>query len=265
MIDCHEDDKEADEAAADISLLNAGCIAQSHCGHAQHNEGEDERIAEGQPVRHLSAVPEHIDRTDQHAEEHYDTEECIADLLLRRNTLVEEEQRHTECCHDTAVNLRLTLNIDRAVLVDTGELCNEIQHVELRLEGPVRLCEIEFTECQRIVDRQDHEHCTAHCNGSRERHADDDVDNVLAVLLIELDLVRAEEEIEGNVFTTKNKSSSKKKWYYVQYGSKTGYIRSDMLKSVNYQSESGRATDDLNYRAGAGTKMKRKGTIYGLH
>lgn len=67
--------------------------------------------------------------------------------------------------------------------------------------------------------------------------------------------------IKKEVFTTKNKSSSKKKWYYVQYGSKTGYIRSDMLKSVNYQSESGRATDDLNYRAGAGTKMKRKGTF----
>ena len=68
--------------------------------------------------------------------------------------------------------------------------------------------------------------------------------------------------IEREVFTHKKKNGSSYKWYYVRYGKgKKGYIRSSSIKVTSYSHQKGTTTDDLNYRVGPGTSMKRKGTL----
>ena len=68
-------------------------------------------------------------------------------------------------------------------------------------------------------------------------------------------------EIYKEVFTTKKKTGSKKKWYYVNTGAGTGYIRSDLVKVSRYGSATGTATKKIVYRKGAGKKMAKKGKI----
>ena len=63
------------------------------------------------------------------------------------------------------------------------------------------------------------------------------------------------------VFTTKSKSSSKYKWYYVSYSGKKGYIRSDLIDGLKYSAVKGTVTGKVHYRAGAGTSMKSYGTL----
>ena len=63
------------------------------------------------------------------------------------------------------------------------------------------------------------------------------------------------------VFTKKGDVSSKKKWYAVKASGKSGYIRSDLLKSVSYSPIVKVTTDALNYRSGPDTKFKRIGTL----
>ena len=63
------------------------------------------------------------------------------------------------------------------------------------------------------------------------------------------------------VFKTNNKSDSKNKWYKVKVGKKSGYIRSDLVKITKYSSSSAWTSDELNFRAGAGTSMKKKGAL----
>ena len=67
--------------------------------------------------------------------------------------------------------------------------------------------------------------------------------------------------IKGEVFTTKSSTKSKNKWFTVSYNGKVGYIRADLVGSLSYNPISGTITKKANYRAGAGTKMKKKGTI----
>ena len=168
----HQEDEVNAECAEDFLLLEARHIAERHARHRKHDEGEDEGIAEGQPVRHLSAVPHHVDRADHHAEHHHKRHDAVAEALTVRNAAVQEEERQKKRCQHTAVDLRLTEHIHRAVLVDAGKLRNELDRIELRFEGIVRvLGEIKLTERQCIVDRQDHECCKADRSSSRNAHS----------------------------------------------------------------------------------------------
>ena len=198
LVNEHQKNEHDREAAAEIRFLNAGCIAQRHGSHAQHDEREDEGIAEREPVRHLSAVPDHVDRSCDHADEHEDGQECITDLFVPRNALVQEEQRCAEEREHAAVDLRLAFDVDGVILIDT-ELRDEFQRRELPLHRPVRLGEIELAECQRIVDRQDHERGTCDCNGRGQRHAAEHDRNFLAVLRCQKCLVRTEADIEEEI------------------------------------------------------------------
>lgn len=65
--------------------------------------------------------------------------------------------------------------------------------------------------------------------------------------------------IYSEVFTSKTDTRAVYRWYYVKAGRTKGYIRSDMVKSFKYKAKSGKTTDALFYRAGVGTKMKKKG------
>ena len=66
--------------------------------------------------------------------------------------------------------------------------------------------------------------------------------------------------ITSEVFTGKSNTSLSSRWYYVSGGGKKGYVRADLVSKVTYKSVNGFTTDDLNYRAGAGTSMKRIAT-----
>ncbi len=67
--------------------------------------------------------------------------------------------------------------------------------------------------------------------------------------------------ITREVFKSKTKTSSTYKWYYVSVNGKTGYIRSDLVDNVKYSAVSGKVTATVNYRVGAGTDMKRIGSL----
>lgn len=63
------------------------------------------------------------------------------------------------------------------------------------------------------------------------------------------------------VFTTKNKTTSKYKWYYVTCSGKKGYIRSDLVDNIKYSAVSGTTTGPVYYRGGAGIGMKSYGRL----
>ena len=67
--------------------------------------------------------------------------------------------------------------------------------------------------------------------------------------------------ITGEVFVTKNKTAAVKKWYSVTAGKYKGYIRSDLIKNIKYDTKTakGKTTAKICYRVGAGTAMKSKG------
>lgn len=65
--------------------------------------------------------------------------------------------------------------------------------------------------------------------------------------------------IMREVFKSKTSTSAKKRWYYVSAGTKKGYIRADLVDSINYKFAPAKAKKATNYRKGAGTKMKKKG------
>lgn len=67
--------------------------------------------------------------------------------------------------------------------------------------------------------------------------------------------------INKEVFVSKTATTSKDIWLYITCNGKTGYVRSDLIDGVTYSSVSGRTTDNLNYRMGAGTSMKRKAIL----
>ena len=63
------------------------------------------------------------------------------------------------------------------------------------------------------------------------------------------------------VFTSKNNTAKKYKWYYVTANGKSGYIRSDFVNNLKYKTVTAKATAAVKYRSGAGTQMKYIGTI----
>jgi len=67
--------------------------------------------------------------------------------------------------------------------------------------------------------------------------------------------------ISNEVFTSKTSTSAASRWYKISGGGKSGYIRADFIKVTAYGNSKAFTTDDLNYRAGAGTSMDRKGCL----
>ncbi|MBE6041098.1 MAG: hypothetical protein E7220_01090 [Clostridiales bacterium] len=65
--------------------------------------------------------------------------------------------------------------------------------------------------------------------------------------------------IHKEIFTKKNKTSKKTRWYYVTAGKKKGYVRADLVDSLDYSHVKGRTVAYLNYRVGPGVKMKKVG------
>lgn len=67
--------------------------------------------------------------------------------------------------------------------------------------------------------------------------------------------------IKKVVFTKKTSTAKKYKWYQVTASGKSGYIRSDLVDTIKYTTVKGKITSKVNYRVGAGTKMKKKGSF----
>ena len=63
------------------------------------------------------------------------------------------------------------------------------------------------------------------------------------------------------VFTSPTSTDLTDRWYHVSVNGKTGYIRGDLVDTISYSPVAAKTTDDLNYRAGAGILMSRKGTF----
>ena len=67
--------------------------------------------------------------------------------------------------------------------------------------------------------------------------------------------------IMKEVFVTVRKTARAKKWYYVKAGSKKGYIRADLVKSIKYSPLSATVKKKTKGRSGAGNLMAKKGTL----
>lgn len=67
--------------------------------------------------------------------------------------------------------------------------------------------------------------------------------------------------IHKEVFKSKTSTAAKNRWYYVTAGSYKGYIRADLVDSIKYSSVKSKVTGSVAYRKGAGTKMKKAGTL----
>lgn len=67
--------------------------------------------------------------------------------------------------------------------------------------------------------------------------------------------------ITQEVFASRSQTSSSSKWYRISYNGKIGYVRADLIDGISYTATTGTTTDTLNYRIGAGTSMKRLGTL----
>lgn len=72
---------------------------------------------------------------------------------------------------------------------------------------------------------------------------------------------KARVTILSEAFVSKNSTKNKKKWYYVTDGRTSGYVRSDLVKNISYGGAPVSTTAKVNYRKGAGNKMKKKGTF----
>lgn len=65
--------------------------------------------------------------------------------------------------------------------------------------------------------------------------------------------------IHNEVFKSKTSTAKKNRWYYVTAAGRKGYVRADLVDNIKYGSVDGKTTAKLNYRKGAGTKMKKAG------
>jgi len=68
-------------------------------------------------------------------------------------------------------------------------------------------------------------------------------------------------KINYEIFLTAQSTKAKKIWYNVTVGKTTGFIRKDLVDSYKYTAVSGKTSDALNYRVGAGADMKKVGTL----
>lgn len=69
--------------------------------------------------------------------------------------------------------------------------------------------------------------------------------------------------INKEIFKSTTSNAASKRWYYVTYSGKKGYVRADCVDTIKYSSKNGTATDALNYRTGAGTGMKAVDLLLG--
>ena len=67
--------------------------------------------------------------------------------------------------------------------------------------------------------------------------------------------------ISKEVFKSKTSTSKKKIWYYVSVNGKKGYVRGDLIDNISYDTAGGKTTAFVNYRKGAGIKMKKKSSF----
>lgn len=67
--------------------------------------------------------------------------------------------------------------------------------------------------------------------------------------------------IHKEVFKSKKSNAKNKKWYYVTADGTKGYVRADLVDHIKYRSVQGKTTSSVNYRKGAGIKMKKAGTF----
>lgn len=68
-------------------------------------------------------------------------------------------------------------------------------------------------------------------------------------------------KIQKEVFKKKTSTSANNKWYYVTVNGKKGYIRADLIDNINYGAVTGKIKSKVNFRKGAGTKMKNAGSL----
>ena len=190
-VDVEDGGEDAEEDAAQIGGLDAVEMLEGDRRHGEQDEGDDEGIAEGEPVRHLTAMPPHIHRLDVHAEEHHAEQEAVAELLADRDLAVEEEDRQEHDREDAAVDLRGALDIDGVVLGDQ-ELCEHGDRLELHGEAVIRVGEVELTELERVVHRQDHPRGEHHGHDRGDAEVDADIDVFLDLAAA---LLAAEEQV----------------------------------------------------------------------
>ena len=67
--------------------------------------------------------------------------------------------------------------------------------------------------------------------------------------------------IHNEVFKSKTSTAAKNRWYYVTANGKKGYVRADLVDNVVYGSINAKVKSKVNVRKGAGTKMKKAGTL----
>lgn len=67
--------------------------------------------------------------------------------------------------------------------------------------------------------------------------------------------------IKKEIFKKSTSTAKKNRWYYVKRGSLKGYVRADLVDSIKYTAVAAKTTAKVNYRKGAGTKMKKCGTL----
>lgn len=67
--------------------------------------------------------------------------------------------------------------------------------------------------------------------------------------------------LKSECFTSSKKYSSKYKWYEATEDGKNGYIRSDLVDGIKYQSVTGKIKSTVTCRRGPSTKMKSGGKI----
>ena len=67
--------------------------------------------------------------------------------------------------------------------------------------------------------------------------------------------------INKEVFKSRTSTKKTDRWYYVTADGKKGYVRSDLVSKIKYSSVKGTVTEDTVYRIGAGTAMKKQGSL----
>ena len=67
--------------------------------------------------------------------------------------------------------------------------------------------------------------------------------------------------IYKEIFKTKKSTSSNDIWLYISANGQKGYIKACRADNIKYSNVSGKITTDVNYRKGAGIKMKYVGTL----
>lgn len=71
----------------------------------------------------------------------------------------------------------------------------------------------------------------------------------------------AKVHIKKEVFTSKSNPKATNKWYYVSYGDVKGYVRSDLIDNIKYNTASAKLSCDLNVRTGPTTSFQKKGAL----